>query len=203
MFKWTCFASASIFGVVLLVLIVDLKRDVTRALDNANAAVTEANETVATVNGRLPEMMAEVKTGTETLAGLAEDVELIKSLAGLNAEQSKQGFRGLATYADEVQKVLVDQTEGKGVVIMKEKIVGKKLEEVESMEEFLVGLSKEMVTLVLLAKSKEEILDRACHSRRPRRKPFYLKFPDSEPVPLEEFVRSHHPESAGLPTFEE
>ena len=195
MFKWTCLGAAGLFGLVLLILIVDLKRDVTASLDTANEAMTAVNE-------RLPEMMAEVKSGTETLAGLAEDVELIKSLAGLNAEQSKQGFRGLATYADEVQKVLIEQTEGKGVVVLKERVIGRKLEEVETMEEFLVGLSKEMVTLVLLAKSKQEILDKACHSRRPRRKPFFLRFPNEEPVLLEEFIRRHHPESASLPRNE-
>jgi hypothetical protein len=201
MFKWSCLVGAIIVSIVLLILVADLKNDVTRALDTANAAMVEANEAVAVVNEQLPEMIGEVQTGTETLAGLAEDVELIKSLAGLNAEQSKQGFRGLATYADEIQKVLVEQTEGREVSIMREKVIGTKLEVVESMEEFLVGLSKEMVTLVLLAKSKQEILHKACHSGPPRRKPFYLLFPGEEPVLLEEFVRKHHPESADLPTY--
>ncbi len=196
MFKWTCFSVASIFGVVLLILVVDLKRDVT-------ASLTEANTTVTTVNEKLPEMLGEVKAGTETLAALAEDVELIKSLAGLDAEQSRQGFRGLATYADEIQKLLAEGTAGKEVQVMKERVIGRKLEVVDSMEEFLVGLSKEMVTLVLLAKSKQEILHRACHSGPPRRKPFYLRFPNEEPEPLEAFIKRHHPESAALPAFEE
>lgn len=203
MFKWSCFSAAVVFGIVLLFLIVDLKRDVTRSLDKANEAVGQANSAVVVVNERLPEMIGEVKAGTTTLAGLAEDVELIKSLAGLNAEQSKQGFRGLATYADEVQRVLVSETEGKGVIVMKEKLIGSKLEKVESMEEFLVGLSKEMVTLVLFAKSKQEILHRAAHSGPPFRKPYYLRFPDEKPVLLEEFLRTKHEESKGLPSFGE
>lgn len=202
MFRWACFGTATVFGVVLLILIVDLKRDVTQSLDTANGAVVDANETVATVNSRLPEMLAEVKAGTETLAGLAEDVELIKSLAGLNAEQSNKGFRGLATYADEIQKVLAEQTAGQDVEVMKEEVFGNDLQVVETMDEFLVGLSKEMVTLVLLAKSKEEILDKACHSSRPRRKPFYLRFPGQEPVSMMEFIKRHHPESAALPPYE-
>lgn len=203
MFKWSCFSAALIFGVVLLILIVDLKREVTRSLDMANKAVSDANAAVVVVNDRLPEMIVEVKTGTTTLAGLAEDVELIKSLAGLNAEQSKQGFRGLATYADEVQRILVAQTEGKNVVVMKEKLIGSRLEKVETIEEFLVGLSKEMVTLVLLAKSKQEILHRASHSGPPFRKPYYLRFPDEDPVLLEMFLRKHHEESAALPKYGE
>jgi len=196
MFKWICLSIAVIFGIVLLVMIASLKRDVTESMGNAN-------EAVVTVNERLPEIIGEVKSGTEMLAGLAEDVELIKSLAGLNAEQSDRGVRGLATYADEIQKVLADKTAGKDVVVMKEKVIGKKLEVIETAEEFLVGLSKEMVTLVIFAKSKEEILDRACHTRRPRRTPFYLRFPDEEPVLLEDFIRKHHPESAGLSVLKE
>ena len=195
MFKWICLSFAVIFGVVLLILIIDLKHDVTDSLDTAKEAVT-------TVNERLPEIIGEVKSGTETLAALAEDVELIKSVAGLNAEQSDRGVRGLATYADELQKVLAEQTAGKNVEVMKEKVIGKKLEVVESADEFLVGLSKEMVTLVLFAKSKQEILDRACHTRRPRRTPFYLRFPDQEPVLLEDFIRANHPASAALPALE-
>ena len=198
MFKWTCFSVGVIFGVILLVLVVDLKREVTESLDRANQTVAEANKTAETVNAQLPEMVAEVRSGTETLAGLAEDVELIKSLAGLDAEQSDRGVRGLATYADGLQQVLAEKTSGKKVQVMKEKLIGKKLEVVESMEEFLVGLSREMVTLVLFAKSKEEILDRACHSGPPRRKPFYLRFPGEEPVRMDDFLRQHHPASAEL-----
>ncbi len=202
MFKWTCLSIAVIFGVVLLVLLFDLKHDVTDSMETAKAALVDANEAVETVNERLPEIIGEVKSGTETLAALAEDVELIKSVAGLDAGQSDRGVRGLATYADELQKVLSEKTAGKSVEVMKEKVIGKKLEVVESAEEFLVGLSKEMVTLVLLAKSKQEILDRACHTMRPRRTPFYLRFPDQEPVLLEEFLRANHLASAEMPALE-
>lgn len=189
MFKWTCLVVAVLFGMLILVLVWDVKRD--------------ADESLAVINEQLPEMMVEVKAATQTLAGLAEDVELIKSLAGISAEQSKQGFRGLATYADEIQRVLVEQTEGKDVQVLREKVLGKKLEVVESMEEFLVGLSKEMVTLVLLAKSKQEILHKASHSAPPRRKPFYLQFPGEEPVRMDDFLREHHAESAELPAYQE
>lgn len=203
MFKWICLSAAAIFAVVLLVMIGDLKRDVTQSLESANSAVTEANEAVGTVNEKLPEIITEVKSGTEMLAALAEDVALIKSVAGMDQEQQERGVRGLATYADQIQRLLAEKTRGLGAVIMKEKVIGKRLEEVESIEEFLVGLSKEMVTLVLLAKSRQEILDRACHSSPPRRTPFFLKLPDSEPVQLIDFIRQHHPESAGLPPFRE
>ena len=81
MFKWICLSIAVTFGVVLLVLLYELKHDMTMAL-------ADANEAVVTVNDRLPEIIGEVKAGTETLAALAEDVELIKSVAGLNAEQA-------------------------------------------------------------------------------------------------------------------
>ena len=191
-----------IFGVVLVVLLVDLKRDITESVETANVTVRDANQTITTVNQRLPEIVDEVKIGTETLAGLAEDVELIKSLAGLDAEQADRGVRGLATYADAIQKVLGDLTEGQEVHVLKEKVIGKKLEVVEPVEAFLVGLSREMVTLVLFAKSKQEILERACTSGPPRRKPFFLKFPGEEPISMKAFIKQNHPESASLPEFD-
>ena len=90
----------------------------------AQAAVSDANQAVSTVNEKLPQIIVEVKKGTETLSALAEDVELIKSVAGVRSEQSERGMRGLATYADEVQKVLADQAADQGATILIEEIFG-------------------------------------------------------------------------------
>lgn len=203
MFKWICFSTALLFGIAVLALIYDLKQDVTSSLEAAHTAVTDANRAVATVNDKLPDIVTEVKKGTETLSALAEDVELIKSVAGIHSEQAERGMRSLATYADEIQKLLADQTADKGAVILIEEIFGSDLKQFDTAEEFLVGLNKEMVTLILpLAKSKQEILYRVSRSGPPRRKPFYIQFPDEEPVMLEEFIKQHHAESAELPPYE-
>ena len=36
----------------------------------------------------------------------------------------------------------------------------------------------------------------------PRRKPYCIELPDSEPVLQEDFIKQQHPESAELPAFE-
>ena len=202
MFRWVALVAAVVFGIILLLLIWDLKRDVTASLGEAQATISQANAAVTVVNERLPEIVDEVKKGTETLSGVAEDVELIKSVAGIQGGQDR-GVRSLAEYANELQQVLAEQTEGQEATILIEEIFGADLKEVESAEEFLVGLNKEMVGVILpLAKSKQEVLYRACYSSPPRRKPFYIQFGDGEPVTLEAFIKQHHPASAELPTYE-
>ena len=200
-FRWVCLIVAILFGGTLLYLVWDLKRDVTQSLESAKNTIQEANKTVAVVNEKLPQIVDEVKRGTETLSGVAEDVELLKSLAGIQNEQ-KRGVRGLALYANEIQQVLADCAEQQEAVIFIEEIFGSDLVEKEPMDEFLVGLSKEMVAVILpLAKSKQEVLYRVCHSGLPRRKPFFIKIGDAEPVALEEFIQANHPESAELPAY--
>ena len=201
-FQWICLGLAVVFGTVLLWQIRSLKQNVTNSLDKARETTKKANDTLATVNEQLPSILGEVRKGTETLSGLAEDVELIKSVAGLENTESNRGLREIAHYADAMQRVLREQTEGKGGVIMIEEIIGSDLKDVESVEEFLVGLNKEMVTLILpLAKSKQEVLHRATFSGPPRRKPFFIRIGAGEPVRLDAFIKEHHPESAELPEY--
>jgi uncharacterized protein (UPF0335 family) len=198
-FKWACLSTAIVFGLIILYLIVDLKRDVTDSLQAAQQAVTKANDALETVNGELPTIVGEVKKGTETLSGLAEDVKLLKSVVGI--EKNDRGLRGLASYADEIEQILAEATEGKDAKMKIESVIGSSLKDVESAGEFLVGLNKEIVLILALAKSKEEVLWRICHSGLPRRKPFYIQFADEEPVLLEAFLRETHPESSELPQY--
>ncbi len=200
LFKWACLAIATLFGAVVLYMIVDLKRDVTRSLDSAQSAVSEANTALGTVNEKLPTIVGEVKKGTEALSGLAEDVELLKSVMGI--EKSDRGLRGLTRYADEIETVLHEATTGKNAMIKIEAFIGTSLKDVETVDEFLIGLNKEIVVILAVAKSKEEVLWRVCHSGVPRRKPFYIAIDDGEPVTLSEFIKSRHQESAGLPDYE-
>ena len=201
-FRWICLSVAVVFALAILWQINSLKTNVTRSLDSAKKTVSKANEAVTTINGQLPQIVGEIKKGTETLSGLAEDVELIKSVAGLQSQDSNRGLRDLANYADEIQRVLRDQTEGKNATIMIEEIIGSDLKEVESVDEFLIGLNKEMLTLIMpFAKSKQEVLYRASYSGPPRRKPYFVRIDDNEPVQLDAFIKLHHPASAELPEF--
>ena len=173
----------------------------TTSLDNAKKTVTKANETISTVNDRLPDILGEVKKGTETLSGLAEDVDLIKSVAGLDKQESKRGLRDIADYADAIQDVLRTNMEGKKATVWIEEIFGSDLKEVETFDEFLVGLNKEMLLAMVSAKSKQEVLYRASHSGPPRRKPFFIKIEDGEPQRIDDYLREQHPPSAELPAF--
>lgn len=200
-FQWACLAAAILFGLTILWMIYDLKREVQRSLTAAGEATELGKEAMNTVNEQLPEMVVEVKKGTKTLAELSEDVKLIKSVTGVENE-NQRGLRGLAVYANEVQKFLAEQTEEKQAVILAEELIGSDLKQHSTMEEFLVALNREMVVILPLAKSRQEILWRLAHSGPPRRLPFHLKFPDQEPVKLEDYIRQHHPTSGELPVYE-
>lgn len=198
-FQWTCLAAACVFGSAILYVVLDLKSDVTSSLDKAQVTLKKANSSIDAIGNKLPKIVDQVKNGTETLSNLAEDVELIKSIAGITS-QHKGSFRQLAVYAQEIQMVLQKETEGKQAVIMIEEIFGSDLVVNQSMEEFLVGLNKEMISVILpLSKSKKEILYRVCHSSPLRRKPFFIRIGEQEPISLESFLRKHHPVTASIP----
>ena len=203
LFKWTCFGAAILFAGALFWMLSDLKTKLTASVDRARTTIEDAKETIAVVNGQLPLILAETKQSTQTLARLADDVELMKSIAGVNDQSNNRGVRSLALYAEELQSILAEHTEGQASVILIEEVFGSDLKEVEPTEEFLVGLNKEMLLTILpFAKSKQEILYRATYSGPPRRKPYFIKFPDQEPINLQEFLKSKHPASAELPQFE-
>jgi ABC-type transporter Mla subunit MlaD len=73
-FRWICLGVAVVFGLTILWQINSLKTNVTRSLDSASKTVAKANEAVTTINAQLPQIVAWVKKGTETLSDLAEGV---------------------------------------------------------------------------------------------------------------------------------
>lgn len=198
-FRWACLASACVLASVVIYLIVDLKRDVTRSLSSAEQALSKANETLATVNRELPTIVGEVKKGTGTLSQVSEDIKLLKSVVGI--EKNERGLRGLASYADEIQRVLLEYSDGKDAVILIEEVFGKDLKTVESAEEFLVGLNKEMVVILAVSKSKQEVLWRATRSGIPRRMPYFIQRGDEAPKKLSDVIRAMHEPSSVLPEY--
>lgn len=200
-FKWSGLCAAIVFACLLLWMIADFKRKMVTALDKAEATVNKVQQSVEKVDERMPIVLAEIQNTSRTLSRVADDVELIKRVAGINNENEDRGFRSLAIYADDLQSFLAVETEGKQVQILVKELIGNDLKVVESAAEFLVGVNKEMVVVVLpLAKSREEILYRICHSGV-RRQAYFIKFADEEPVELEGFIRERHPASHDLPVF--
>lgn len=67
MFKWVCYFSGMILGLIIIGLLFALT-------SRANLALSQSNHTLETVNEELPEMVSEAKKITHTLAMLSEDV---------------------------------------------------------------------------------------------------------------------------------
>ena len=201
-FKWVCLVTAIEFGFILLWMISDFKSKMIVALDKAEATIGEVQDSVEKVNSQIPQVLSEIKTTSATLSSLADDVELMKRVAGVGDGDETRGVRGLALYADEVQQLLDEKFKGRNGNVLIEEVIGSDLKKEESAEAFLVGLSKEMVLTILpLSNSKEEVLYRVCHSGI-RRKPFYIQFENAEPQLLEEFIKENHPGSRDLPKYE-
>jgi hypothetical protein len=202
MFKWVCLLTAIVVSAIGLLLLADLKRDAAAAIEKADQLMErEAKPALTNVNEHLPQFLAEMKKVSATLGELSEDVRLIKSIAGVNPDAASRGVRSLLEYANDLQQFLEAEAANRNAVILIESVVGSDLTHKDTVEEFLVGLSKEMTLILAAAKSKQEVLYRATYSGI-RRKPFYIKFPDSEPEPLQAWIRSNHPESSDLPEFE-
>jgi hypothetical protein len=202
MFKWVCLLAALAVSAVGLWMLADLKRDAQAAIQKADALMErEAKPALTNVNEHLPQFLAEMQKVSATLAEVSEDVRLIKSVVGINTDAASRGVRSLLEYANDLQQFLDAEAGERNAVILVENVVGSGLAEKDTLEEFLVGLSKEMTIILAAAKSKQEVLYRTTHSGI-RRKPFYIRFPDSEPEPLEAWIRARHAASAALPAFE-
>jgi hypothetical protein len=203
MFKWVCLLSAIGVSAIGLWMLADLKRDAQAAIEKADALVEhEAKPALASVNEHLPQFLAEIEKVSATLGELSEDVRLIKSVVGINTDAATRGVRSLMEYANDLQRFLDAEAGDRNAVILVESVVGSDLTKKDTLEEFLVGLSKEMTVILAAAKSKQEVLYRSTTSGI-RRKPFYIQFPDSQPEPLEAWIRARHAESASLPAFAE
>jgi hypothetical protein len=201
MFKWICLLSAIGVSAIGLWMLADLKRDAQAALQKADALVEqEAKPALANVNEHLPQFLAEIEKVSATLGELSEDVRLIKSVVGINTDAASRGVRSLMEYANSLQRFLDAEAGDRSAVILVESVVGSELTKRDTLEEFLVGLSKEMTIILAAAKSKQEVLYRSTTSGI-RRKPFYIQFPNSEPEPLEAWIRARHTESAALAAF--
>jgi hypothetical protein len=202
MFKWVCLLAAIAVSGIGILLLADLKRDAQAAIQKADELIErEAKPALTNVNEHLPQFLAEMQKVSATLGELSEDVRLIKSVVGINTDPASRGVRSLIEYANDLQRFLESEAADRNAIILVENVVGSDLTEKDTVEEFLVGLSKEMTVILAAAKSRQEVLYRSTHSGI-RRKPFYIRFPESEPEQLEAWIRARHAESAGLPAIE-
>jgi len=175
MFRWACFALATIAVAALLWMLNDLRLEVKR--------------TNAIVDQHLPAVLANVKQGTETLAHLSKDIEGLRDLAGV---ASGPRDRSLVVYADSILDFL-DQQKGQ---IGLSKLVGKGMKDVVPVQDWVNGARKEALWLTFRANSKAELLDRL--GKNKFGSAWYFAPTGGEAVPLIDFVKANHADSKTL-----
>ena len=171
-FKWVCLGLAAAAAGVLIFLVDDARRELKR--------------TNAIVHAHLPEILANARVASETMARLSKDIESMRDLAGLSAPPD----RALATYADGVLDFLERQPGAIGL----EKVLGKQLKDLVPAADWARDARKEALWLTFRASTRAELLERLGKTKLGS--PWYYVPPGGAPVPLIDFVRQHHPDSA-------
>jgi len=174
-FKWACLGIAAIAAAIVIYLLDDARRELKR--------------TNQLVHDHVPEILANARLASETLARVSKDIESLRDLAGLSAAP---GDRALATYADGVLDFLEQQPGQIGL----EKLLGKQLKGLIPAADWARDARKEALWLTFRARTRAELLERLGKNKLGA--PWYYAPPGGEPVPLIDFLRRQHPESAKL-----
>ncbi|MGE0545501.1 MAG: hypothetical protein AB7O24_28470 [Kofleriaceae bacterium] len=173
MFKWACFGLAVVTIGVFGWMVNDVR--------------TELKHTNHHVNENLPEILANAKQVTGTLAQLSKDVEGLRDLAGI---ASGPQDRSLVVYADSVLDFLEQQTGQVGL----EKVIGGGIKDAVSVQDWVQSARKEAVWLSFRASTKAELLDRLAKNKFGSAWQFVSA--TGERIPLIDLVRKNHPGSA-------
>jgi hypothetical protein len=168
-FKWSCFGLAALAVAALLWMINDLRGEVKRT-----------NEAV---NQHLPQILANAKVATDTMAKLSKDIEALRDLAGLTAPSD----RSLALYADGVLDFLDTQPGQIGL----DKKLGAGMKDLVPVQDWVREARREALWLTFRASSKAELLDRLGKNKFGSK--WYYAPPAGEPVPLIDFVTRAKP----------
>lgn len=162
-----------------------------------NDARVAVNKTSVTVNEHLPPVLHNIKTISDVVAKLTEDVKNLRNLAGLGGAAAAATTAGrdgsLVAYADSLLDFLETQ---KGAKIGHEKLVGGGLKDLEPIEDWIRGARKEALLVTFLVKSKKDILERLCKNKFGFK--FHIVPPTGDPMLLMDFAKKHHPDSASL-----
>jgi hypothetical protein len=218
MFKWVCLGVAAVFLTAAGWMLNDIRLQVRKSTgivetagesvnENLPAILEKSRQTTDTVSKNLPEVVAKAKASTEALAknlprvvervdrttevlaDLAEDVRLLKELAGVNTAVRD---KSLVAYANSVLK----KVETSGGVIGLRKAFGAGLKNTRPAAEWVVGARREALFLSLLVKSKKEMLTRLAKNKFGSH--WYIQVPDQAPVTLLDWLKENHPESKDL-----
>ena len=176
MYKHICLGFACVVVLVFGWMLNDFRRDL--------------KQSARTLNEKLPVILENTKSSTETLKDLSKDIRALRDLAGVSNETRD---RSLVTYADE----LLDLVEASGAEIgLKKKLIGSGLKEVVPADEWTTGARKEALWLSFRAKSKRELLERMTKNRFGS--DWYIVVGDESPQKLADWLREHHDETAQM-----
>ena len=183
MFKWTCLGVIAAFLGFLAWAAYDVR---CQLRDSAEAVRTAGR----TVNEHLPAVVEKTQATTETLAELSADVRQLKELAGATGGVRDQN---LVAYAEGALR----QVEASGGTVgLKKLLGGSGLKGELPAREWAAGARKEAVFLVAVTRSKKELATRLATNKFGS--PWFIQVGNSEPVPLLDWLREHHPASKDL-----
>lgn len=193
MFKWVCLALASVFLLVVLWMLNDVRLEVRRhgqaVSEHLPDIVAKTRQTTDLVAERLPTLVEKTEKTADTLAELAEDVQQIKELAGVsNTARDKN----LVAYANSVMETLEASNASVGVT----KTLGSGLKNLQPAKEWVVAARKEALLLTLLATSKQELVRRLATTKFGGS--WMLQFDGMEPVPMLDWLKANHPQTKEL-----
>jgi hypothetical protein len=197
MFRWCCFATAVVFGLVMLWMVNDLRLEAKKSVGTVNEhlpeIVAKSRQVTETVHTNLPDLVQKSQKTTEMLAALSEDVQQLRNLVGLPAVSRPAN---LVSYMDGV----LDLIEGSGGTIgLQKKVFGEGLKDTLSAKEWVAGVRKgEALWLLARARSRADFLERLCENKYGSA--WYIQIDGKEPVLLREWVKANHPPSRELDT---
>lgn len=172
MYRWLCFALAVAFVCGVGWVIHQLRRDIEQATH--------------TINENLPEILANTRKSSETLAVVSEDIRNLRDLAGA-AEGSRD--RSLVVFAD----LLLDEVESSGGIVgVQKKVFGEGLKDTLPAEEWAVSARKEALWLSLRVKSRDELFQRLTENKFGSK--WHLQMDEEDTIAMDEWLVSRLPE---------
>jgi len=174
-FKWVCLAVATMAAGWLGWVINDLR--------------LELKKTAGTLNRELPKILANTKTITESMKDLSNDLKQLRELGGISGGAKDNS---LVKYADDV----LDLIQKQDAKIGKKKLLRDSLKDPLPAKEWVVGARREAIYHSFRVRSKREMLEKLTTTLTGGT--WYIQFADEDPVPLLEWVKQNHPDSAKL-----
>ncbi|MEO8704494.1 MAG: hypothetical protein ABI867_30855 [Kofleriaceae bacterium] len=174
-FRWACLVLATAAVAAILWMLNDMRLEVKRT-----------NETVGE---RLPQILDNVKAGTDTLARVSKDIDAMRDLLGI-ADGVKE--RSLMVYADSILDFLEKQPGQIGLT----KTIGSGYKELIPAADWSRDARKEGLWLTFRAKTKAELLDRLAKTKFGS--DWWFVPTTGEASKISDLLKNHHPESKGL-----